>query len=86
MKYKQKPTVRRSIMKSIKQIALTVSLATAALAMTGCSNMSRQDRDTAVGAGVGAVAGSVLTGGSPVGTVAGAAVGGVVGNQASKTH
>jgi osmotically inducible lipoprotein OsmB len=73
-------------MKSIKQIAVTVSLATVALGMVGCSNMSRQDRDTAVGAGVGAVAGSVLTGGSPVGVVGGAAVGGVVGNQVGKTH
>jgi osmotically inducible lipoprotein OsmB len=73
-------------MKSIKQIAVTVSLVTVALGMAGCSNMSRQDRDTAVGAGVGAVAGSVLTGGSPVGTVGGAAVGGVVGNQVGKTH
>ena len=38
--------------------------------------MSSQDKSTAVGAGVGAVAGSVLTGGSAVGTVGGAAVGG----------
>jgi len=73
-------------MKTIKQIVATASLATAALALTGCAGMSNQDRNTAVGAGVGAVAGSVLTGGSAVGTVAGAAVGGVVGNQTSKTH
>jgi osmotically inducible lipoprotein OsmB len=73
-------------MKTIKQIVVTASLATLALGLTGCSGMSTQDRNTAVGAGVGAVAGSVLTGGSPVGTVAGAAVGGVVGNQTGKTH
>jgi osmotically inducible lipoprotein OsmB len=73
-------------MKSIKQIAVTVSLATVALGLTGCAGMSNQDKNTAIGAGVGAVAGSVLTGGSPVGTVGGAAVGGVVGNQVSKTH
>ncbi len=73
-------------MKTIKQLVVTASLATLALGLTGCADMSRQDRNTAVGAGVGAVAGSVLTGGSPVGTVAGAAVGGVVGNQTSKTH
>ncbi|MCS0590073.1 glycine zipper 2TM domain-containing protein [Massilia norwichensis] len=73
-------------MKTIKQIVLTASLATAALAMTGCADMSRQDRNTAVGAGVGAVAGSVLTGGSAVGAVGGAAVGGVIGNQTGKTH
>jgi osmotically inducible lipoprotein OsmB len=43
--------------------------------------MSRQDRNTAAGAGVGAVAGAILTGGSGIGTVGGAAVGGVIGNQ-----
>ena len=73
-------------MKTIKQIVVTASLATAALALTGCADMSRQDRNTAVGAGVGAVAGSVLTGGSAVGAVGGAAVGGVIGNQTGKTH
>jgi osmotically inducible lipoprotein OsmB len=73
-------------MKTIKQIIVTASLATVALGMTGCADMSRQDRNTAIGAGVGAVAGSVLTGGSAVGTVAGAAAGGVIGNQTSKTH
>jgi osmotically inducible lipoprotein OsmB len=73
-------------MKTIKQIVVTATLASAALAMTGCADMSRQDRNTAVGAGVGAVAGSVLTGGSAVGAVGGAAVGGVIGNQTGKTH
>ena len=46
--------------------------------------MSTQDKNTALGAGVGAVAGSVLTNGSGLGTVGGAAVGGVIGNQVSK--
>ena len=73
-------------MKTIKQIIVTASFATVALGLTGCAGMSNQDRNTAVGAGVGAVAGSVLTGGSAVGTVGGAAVGGVIGNQTSKTH
>lgn len=53
----------------------------AVLALTGCSGMSQRDRNTAVGAGIGAVAGSVLTNGSGIGTVGGAAVGGVIGNQ-----
>jgi osmotically inducible lipoprotein OsmB len=73
-------------MKTIKHLVVTASLATVALGLTGCAGMSTQDRNTAVGAGVGAVAGSVLTGGSAVGTVAGAAAGGVIGNQTSKTH
>ena len=50
----------------------------------GCAGMSTQDKNTAIGAGVGGVAGAVLTGGSAVGTVGGAAVGGVIGHEVSK--
>jgi hypothetical protein len=39
------------------------------LGVGGCSGMSTRDKDTAIGAGVGGVAGAVLTGGSAVGTV-----------------
>lgn len=52
-----------------------------AVAMTGCGNLSHRDKNTAIGAGVGGVAGAVLTGGSTLGTVGGAAVGGIIGNQ-----
>ncbi|WP_435529022.1 glycine zipper 2TM domain-containing protein [Herbaspirillum seropedicae] len=52
--------------------------------MTGCSNMSQRDKNTAIGAGAGAVGGAILTGGSGLGTVGGAAVGGVIGNQVGK--
>lgn len=52
--------------------------------LVGCAGMSARDQNTAVGAGVGAVAGAVLTGGSAVGTVGGAAVGGLIGNQVDK--
>jgi osmotically inducible lipoprotein OsmB len=72
-------------MKTIKQIIVSTSLVAVALGLAGCAGMSGQDRNTAVGAGVGAVAGSVLTGGSTVGTVGGAAVGGVIGNQVKTT-
>ena len=68
-------------MTSIKQLAATVSLLAAALSLGGCAGMSQQDKNTAIGAGAGAVVGGVLTGGSTVGTVGGAAVGGVIGNQ-----
>ncbi|WP_296892696.1 glycine zipper 2TM domain-containing protein [Thiobacillus sp.] len=54
------------------------------LGLGGCSGMSTRDKSTAIGAGVGAVGGAVLTGGSAVGTVGGAAVGGVIGNQVGK--
>lgn len=68
-------------MKSIKQVLASASLITVALGVGGCSSMSAQDKNTAIGAGAGAVIGGVLTGGSTAGTVGGAAVGGVIGNQ-----
>lgn len=54
------------------------------LSLGACSGMSRQGQNTAIGAGVGAVGGAVLTGGSALGTLGGAAVGGVVGHEATK--
>ena len=69
---------------NIKQIISRASIVAAVVGLSACSGMSTQDRNTAVGAGVGAVAGSVLSGGSPLGTVGGAAVGGVIGNQVDK--
>lgn len=71
-------------MKSIRNIALAGMTAGALLGLAGCSGMSTQDKNTAIGAGVGGVAGSVLTGGSTLGTVGGAAVGGVIGHEVSK--
>ena len=53
------------------------------LAAGGCANMSEQDRNTAIGAAVGGVAGSALTD-SAAGTVGGAVVGGVIGNRVKK--
>ncbi len=47
----------------------------------GCSGMTPREKNTAIGAGVGAVGGAVLSGGSAIGTVGGAAIGGVIGNQ-----
>lgn len=66
-----------------RSLALALALS-GALALGACSNMSQRDKATAVGAGVGAVGGAVLTGGSALGTVGGAAVGGVIGNQVGK--
>ncbi|MDN4052222.1 glycine zipper 2TM domain-containing protein [Massilia sp. YIM B02763] len=73
-------------MKTIKTVIVTASLATAALGLTGCAGMSQQDRNTAIGAGAGAVIGGAVSGGSALGTVGGAAVGGVIGNQVKTTH
>ncbi|HEX8404077.1 MAG TPA: glycine zipper 2TM domain-containing protein [Duganella sp.] len=71
-------------MNNIKRLASTAAILAATLGLSACAGMSSQDKSTAVGAGVGAVAGSVLTGGSAIGTVGGAAVGGVIGNQVNK--
>ena len=64
---------------------LTIAAAaTVLIGLTGCAGMSNQDRNTAIGAGAGAVGGAILTGGSTVGTVGGAVVGGVIGHEVSK--
>ena len=73
-------------MKTIKHLVMSATLATVALGLAGCAGMSQQDKNTALGAGAGAVVGGALTGGSAAGTVGGAAVGGVIGNQVDKTH
>ena len=54
------------------------------MSLSACSGMSSRDKSTAIGAGIGGVAGAVLTGGSALGTLGGAAVGGVIGNQVGK--
>jgi osmotically inducible lipoprotein OsmB len=46
--------------------------------------MSAQEKSTAIGAGAGAVGGSILTGGSAAGTLGGAAVGGYLGHEIKK--
>ncbi|HEY0297437.1 MAG TPA: glycine zipper 2TM domain-containing protein [Bordetella sp.] len=72
-------------MRNIRTIIVTGMIVPAMLVLiAGCGGMSRRGQDTAVGAGVGGVAGAVLTGGSVLGTVGGAAVGGVVGNQVGR--
>ena len=71
-------------MKTIHKAAVGAVAAAMILGTVGCSGMSQRDQNTAVGAGVGAVGGAVLTGGSAIGTVGGAAVGGLIGNQISK--
>ncbi|MFM4702922.1 glycine zipper 2TM domain-containing protein [Aeromonas bivalvium] len=54
------------------------------IGLTACSGMSQQGKNTAVGAGIGAVGGSVLTGGSAAGAIGGAVVGGVIGHEIKK--
>jgi osmotically inducible lipoprotein OsmB len=56
----------------------------AIVGLSACSGMTRQQQDTAIGAAVGGVAGSALTGGSALGTIGGAAAGGLIGNEVGK--
>jgi osmotically inducible lipoprotein OsmB len=71
-------------MYTIKQTTTTMATLALLLSLSACSGMSARDKNTAIGAGIGAVGGAVLTGGSAIGTVGGAAVGGVIGNQVGK--
>ena len=56
-------TERGNPMKSIQKIAASV-IAVTVLSLGGCAGMTQQEKGTAIGAGVGAVGGAVLTGGS----------------------
>jgi osmotically inducible lipoprotein OsmB len=66
------------------RITGTAWLAAASLILSACSGMTQQEKNTAIGAGVGAIGGSILTGGSTTGTLGGAAVGGVIGHEVNK--
>ena len=70
-------------MKTMQKGVIGAVAAAMLLGLGGCAGMSRQDQNTAIGAGVGAVGGSILTGGSAVGTIGGAAVGGIIGHETS---
>jgi osmotically inducible lipoprotein OsmB len=70
-------------MKQFNRLAMVV-MTISVLSTAGCAGMSSRDKSTAIGAGVGAVGGAVLTGGGVLGTVGGAAVGGIIGNQVGK--
>lgn len=65
-----------------------ISAATLTLvAAAGCStwdNLDSRQRATVTGAGLGGVAGAVISDGSVLGTVGGAAIGGVIGDQVGK--
>jgi osmotically inducible lipoprotein OsmB len=71
-------------MNTLQRIAASTLAVAAAIGLGACAGMSAQQKDTAIGAGIGAVGGAVLTGGSAVGTVGGAVVGGVIGNEVGK--
>lgn len=71
-------------MKSMHRLAVSAMAAAVLLGLSGCGEMTTRQKDTAIGAGVGAVGGAVLTGGSTTGTIGGAAVGGLIGHEIGK--
>ncbi len=71
-------------MKTMQRLTLGGVTLALLLSLSACSGMSTRDRNTAIGAGVGAVGGAILTGGSTIGTVGGAAVGGLIGHEVGK--
>ncbi|WP_414691702.1 glycine zipper 2TM domain-containing protein [Novimethylophilus sp.] len=64
-------------MNTAKNITIAMLMVTM---MAGCAGMSTRQKNAAVGAAVGGVAGAVLTNGSALGTVGGAAIGGLIGH------
>jgi len=71
-------------MNTIHRFGIATVVAALLVGLSACAGMSKQDQNTAVGAGIGAVGGAVLTGGSAIGTVGGAAVGGIIGHEVDK--
>lgn len=67
---------------------IRICLASAGLAalmgLSACAGMTQQEKNTAIGAGVGAIGGSILTGGSTAGAIGGGAVGGLIGHEVNK--
>ena len=71
-------------MKTMQKTLFNVVAVAALIGLSACSGMSSQGQSTAIGAGVGALGGAVLTGGSAAGAVGGAVVGGVIGHEVAK--
>ncbi len=70
-------------MKTIKEIGTAAMLVALLGGLTACGDMTTRQRDTVVGAGVGAAGGAVI-GGRALSVLGGAVVGGVIGNQVGK--
>jgi osmotically inducible lipoprotein OsmB len=71
------------LMKTSYSTVRVYLLVAAAIGLSACAGMTEQEKGTAVGAGVGAIGGAVLGGGT-LGTIGGAAVGGVIGHEVTK--
>ena len=67
--------------KTIKTLGIIVI----ASGLSACAGMSHTEKGTLVGAGTGAVAGGVITGGNPIGIVGGAVAGGIIGHEVGES-
>lgn len=71
----------------VSQISKACAVVLVAVSAAGCSSwdgMSSRQKGAVTGAGLGGVAGAVVTNGGVLGTVGGAAIGGVIGDQVGK--
>ncbi|MBP0623039.1 glycine zipper 2TM domain-containing protein [Cupriavidus consociatus] len=73
-------------MKTLQALTKVTLIGVTVAAFAGCADMTPKQRNTAIGAGAGAVGGAALTHGSALGTLGGAAVGGVIGNVVTDDH
>lgn len=68
----------------MKDVARFAGVVVMLVALGGCANMGARERNAALGAAVGGVAGSLLTDGGTLGTLGGAAIGGYLGHQVER--
>jgi osmotically inducible lipoprotein OsmB len=65
----------------MNSIIKTIGIIVVATGLSACAGMSHTEKGTLVGAGTGAVAGSIISGGNPIGIVGGAVAGGIIGHE-----
>jgi osmotically inducible lipoprotein OsmB len=70
-------------MNTLKRYTVSMLAIVLLASLSGCANMSSRQKDSAIGAGVGAAAGALITGGW-IGTAVGAGAGAVVGHEVGK--
>jgi len=65
----------------MNSVIRTIGIIVVTTGLSACAGMSHTEKDTLVGAGTGAVAGAVISGGNPIGIVGGAVAGGIIGHE-----
>jgi osmotically inducible lipoprotein OsmB len=68
-------------MKTMHRLSVSAVAVAVLIGLAGCAGMSTTERNTAIGAGAGAVGGYLLTDGDALGTIGGAAAGGILGHE-----